>query len=341
MSYYCGYIKADQKEEWEKLVVKNPAGGLHQSFAWAKFQQAIGWESYKIGLFEDGSNQLVGGALIYEFSFSDGTSFLYIPHGPILDYSDEDQLYRQWKVFEIALHSIVKVGEKEKTTHIRIEPRLKNCPEWFLAKFRKAPINLQPKHTQVLDLAKSTEIILAEMKQKGRYNINLAIKKGVEVKSKNLSSKEVDIFYNLYKQTFTRNKFEGKEKDFFDSYLKTCKEFSKFYQAEFKGKILATAIVVNFGNRVTYLYGASSNEMRELMAPYTLHWQIIQDAKEQGFQEYDFWGIHALANDKDHDWYGITRFKKQFGGEQLDLVGAYDYVFQEDLYKDFIKKHES
>lgn len=342
MSYYCSYIKSERKDEFEKLAKNNSVAGFHQSFPWAKFQQEIGWESYKIGIFSSEEDKLVGGAIVFEFSFSDGTSFLYIPEGPILDFSDEKTLHLQWTIFEIALHSIVKVNKKEKTTHIRIEPRTSNCPDWFLSKFRKAPINLQPKHTQVVDLTRTEEEILAGMKQKGRYNLNLATKKGVKVnKIEDFSTGEIDTFYNLYSQTMDRNKFDGKNRAFFLSYLKNCKEFSTFYQADFEGKILAAAIIINYGSRTTYMYGASSNEMKELMAPYLLHCEIMKEAKKEGHTEYDLWGIHVSVDDKDHDWHGITRFKKQFGGEQLDFVGAYDYVLQEDLYKNFIKKHES
>ncbi len=343
MSYYCSYIDQKLRDDFEKLAKENPISGFHQSFAWAKFQQEIGWESYKIGIFSSEENKLIGGAVVYEFSFSDGTSFLYIPEGPILDYENEKNLHLQWTIFEIALHSIVKINEKEKTTHIRIEPRTKTCPEWFLSKFTKAPINLQPKHTQVIDLCPSVEEILSQMKQKGRYNVNLAAKKGVSIKKvEDISTKEIDIFFNLYAQTVDRNKFDGKDRNFFLSYLKNCKEFSNFYQANLEdGAVLAAAIVINYGHRSTYMYGASSNESKELMAPYLLHFEIMKDAKNNGYKEYDLWGIHASVEDKDHDWHGITRFKKQFGGEQLDFVGAYDYVLQEDLYKNFIKKHES
>lgn len=343
MSYYCSYIKSELKDRFEELAKNHEASGFHQSFAWAKFQQEIGWESYKIGIFSDEKDELIGGAIVFEFNFSDGTSFLYIPEGPILDYSNEKKLDLQWTIFEIALHSIAKVNKKEKTTHIRIEPRIANCTEWFLEKFRKAPVNLQPRHTQVVDLQKSEEGILAQMAQKGRYNVRLAAKKGVEIeKVKELSAKEIDIFFSLYNQTVNRNQFEGKDKDFFLSYLKNCKEFSTFYQAKCgDGDVLAAAIIIEYGTRATYMYGASGNEHKELMAPYALHFEIMKHMQSKGLKEYDLWGIHRSVEDKEHDWHGITRFKKQFGGKQLDFIGAYDYVLQEDLYKKFIQKHES
>ncbi|MEK7547493.1 MAG: peptidoglycan bridge formation glycyltransferase FemA/FemB family protein [Patescibacteria group bacterium] len=342
MHYYCSYITADKKDEWENLIKNHFASGFHQSFAWAKFQQSQGWDSYKIGLFDSQNDRLVGGAVILEFCFSNGTNFLYIPEGPALNYKNEDELFWQWKALSTAINSIVKIDKNEKTTHIRIEPRIEDCPKWFLHQFEKAPINLQPKYTQVVSLQDSEEDILAQMKQKCRYNINLAKRKNVAIREiKKISNTDLDKFYVLYDQTRKRNHFEGKEKDFFDSHMKICRNFSKMFVAELGDEILASMIIVYFGNRATYLYGASSDAHKEYMAPYALHWHIMQEAKKDNYKEYDLWGINHTPDDEKHPWYGITRFKKQFGGHQVNLIGAYDYIIQKELYADFLKKHEA
>lgn len=338
MNFYCSHIKKEDQKDWEQLVQKNSACGFHQSFAWSKFKQTQNWETYKIGLFSSKDDKLVGGCVVYEFSFSNGTNFLYIPEGPVLNYEDEDSLFWQWRSLETAIHSLVSLTPDNHTTHIRIEPRAQSVPQWFLTGFTKAPINLQPRHTQVLNLEVSSDTLLSQMKPKGRYNIRLAEKKGVQVSE--IPFRKIDSFYKLYEQTFERNKFEGKGINFFEDYAKHCSEFSKLFIAQSENNILASAIIVYFGNRVTYFYGASSNTLKEYMAPYALHWHIIQDAKKQGYKEYDFWGIAKDETDSEHDWHGLTRFKKQFGGDQLNFIGAYDYVIQDNLYQEFIKKHE-
>ena len=123
--------------------------------------------------------------------------------------------------------------------------------------------------------------------------------------------------------------------------MKHCGEFSKIFVAKVNKQVLSAVVIVYFGNRATYFYGASSNEMREYMAPNMLHWHVIKDAKKQGYKEYDFWGIARDEKDENHEWHGLTQFKKKFGGQQLNLIGAYDYVIQKDLYDNFIKKYES
>ncbi len=339
--YYCSYIDAAHKSAWEKLAQNHPAGGFHQSFGWAKFKQSVNWDSYKIGLFENNTSKLVGGAIVLEFTFPNGINFLYLPEGPLLDYNNEDNLFWQWRALETAIHSIASLTKDAKTTHIRIEPRIEKCPKWFLSQFIKAPLNLQPKHTQIIDLTNSKAKLLEQMKPKGRYNINLAERKGVSIQRiKHPTPKHIDAFYKLYEETFNRNKFDGKDKQFFLNYLSSCKEFSEMYFAKIDNDIAATSIVVNFGKRVTYLYGASSRAHKEYMAPYLMHWEIMKTAKSEKFKEYDLWGVCRSDKDKDHDWHGLTQFKKKFGGKQLDWIGSFDYVLQKDLYEKFVEEFE-
>lgn len=164
--YYCDYLDGSVKEDWESLVKTHVAGGFHQSFAWTNFKQITGWKTYKIGLFENETDKLVGGAVVFQFAFKGGTNFLYIPEGPILDYSNEEVLFWQWRALEAAIFSLIKVSKESKTTHIRFEPRIEECPDWFLKQFVKSGLNLHPRYTQILDLDQSTDDILAQMKKK-------------------------------------------------------------------------------------------------------------------------------------------------------------------------------
>ena len=98
--------------------------------------------------------------------------------------------------------------------------------------------------------------------------------------------------------------------------------------------ILAAAIVAFYKGRATYLFGASSSEMRNLMTPYKLHWQIILEAKRRGIIEYDLFGIAPDDNLK-HAWAGVTRFKKQFGGNEVKLLGSWDMIIRPTEYRIF------
>jgi len=341
MVYYCKYIDKSLQHDWEELVKSNIASGFHQSFEWALFKNGDSWDSYKIGIFDDKTNKIVGGVVMLQFSFSNGTDFLYIPEGPVLDYENEENMKKQWKVLLPAMFEIINVSTKSQTTHFRIEPRISKMPSFIDEKFVKAPVNLQPKFTQVIDLVCDESAILAQMKQKGRYNIKLAEKKGVKVISKPITDKTIAEFFSLYDATFSRKGLDKKDLPFFENLIKSCEPISKLYFAEYEGKNLATELVIYYGDRATYLYGASSDENREMMAPYLMHWEVMKDAKKIGMKEYDLWGIAPPEAEEGHDWEGITDFKKKFGGKTVTLIGAYDYIIQKDLYEAFLKKHES
>lgn len=98
--------------------------------------------------------------------------------------------------------------------------------------------------------------------------------------------------------------------------------------------VLAAAIVSFYKGRATYLFGASSNEMRNVMAPYLLHWYIISEAKRRNIAEYDWFGIAPNDNPR-HPWAGVTRFKRQFGGNQIQLMGSWDLVMRPVEYQIF------
>ena len=101
----------------------------------------------------------------------------------------------------------------------------------------------------------------------------------------------------------------------------------KLFIAKYQNKIIAGNIVAFFGDTVTYVHGASSNEYRNLMATYALQWQSIREAKARGCRYYDFFGIDESK------WPGVTRFKKGYGGEEVDYPGTFDAVFDSVLYK--------
>lgn len=196
---------------------------------------------------------------------------------------------------------------------------------------------MQPENNWVLDLTKSEEEILAEMKQKGRYNIKIAQSSGLTFTSSNeMKSKELDAFYEQYAKTGQRHKISYRSKNYFETMLEILggKGYARAYTVWHGENALASAIIVLCGDSALYLYGGSSDEERGLMAPYLLHWEIIREAKNAGLSEYNFLGI-APDEDQNHPWAGITRFKKQFGGAQVDIEGCYDLPIKSLEYKIF------
>lgn len=211
------------------------------------------------------------------------------------------------------IKNIINDLKKTKGIFLHLEPNDSLHPIPYTLHSTK---NRQPENTLILDLKKHEEALLAEMHEKTRYNIRLAERHGVAVKE-NATAED---FLKLMKATTARDNFSAHSESYYREMLKTLPD-TKLFVAYQENMPLAAAIVNFFGNTATYLHGASSNEKRNLMAPYLLHWHIAQSAKAGGYDFYDFWGI-APEDEQNHAWAGITRFKKGFGGEIVVMPDA-------------------
>jgi len=247
------------------------------------------------------------------------------------------------------LSEIKKIAQKENAVFVRIEPRLPKNTEIKFPDFRPAYATYQPHATLKLNLTLSEEELQKQMKPKGRYNISLARKKGVEIVdvSSNEASLDVipaeagiqsgsrikcgmtNIFYKLVQETTDRDRFSPHSEGYYRNFLKVLngEDLGKMYLAKFDGQSIAGILVTFFGNEATYYYGASGSEHRNLMAPYLLQWQAILDAKKRGFQKYDLFGIAPL-DVKNHPWAGVTEFKLKFGGEVYEYQNPLEYVLK-------------
>jgi lipid II:glycine glycyltransferase (peptidoglycan interpeptide bridge formation enzyme) len=340
------------KDAWNQFVIEN-SGLFLQSWEWGEFQESLGRKIWRLG---DGESWQ---AVVVKYDFPMGKNYLYCPAGPIISnikaQSEKPQLKAQNFLDELR-----KIAIREKSIFLKIEPfwgkgetlRQAQGINFNDLKFIKSDGGQRILKTLVLDLNKSEDELLAEMKQKTRYNIRLAEKQGVKIKVSNNLEKDIDIFYQLAKETAKRDGFDIHLKEHYEKMFFTChserseesqeiekeisrpaqggarndKLFIELFLAEYQNKIIAANIVVFFGSRAIYLHGASSNERRNLMAPYLLQWEQIKEAKKRGCQIYDFWGI------SEENWPGVTRFKKGFGGKEIDYVGTCDYIFRSIWY---------
>lgn len=187
--------------------------------------------------------------------------------------------------------------------------------------------NVQPQRTIILDLAKSDVELLAAMHPKTRYNIRLAERHGVSVRWEE-GSDAVQKFYGLLRETAARDQFRlHPERHYEILAAKRSSEFANLLAFAYHGGALAAAAMVNqYRDRATYLHGASAYELRSIMAPHFLHWEIARAMRGRGCRTYDLWGIDERR------WPGLTRFKRGFGGMEVSYPPAYDVVFKPAPY---------
>jgi len=219
------------------------------------------------------------------------------------------------------LEALKPLAKKENAIFLRIDPPI--TKQIKFKGFRETHSGFQPEDTLIIDLTKSEEEILKQMKQKGRYNIRLAEKKGVKI----AESKDIDSFYSLLEQTTTRDSFHGHDKHFYQQMLDKLPQNAILYLATYENKPIAGIIITHFKDTAIYYFGASGNEYRNVMAPYLLQWHAMKEAKKKNLKYYDLLGI-APENTKDHPWGGVTNFKKKFGGEHVTYVPPKEYSFK-------------
>ena len=184
---------------------------------------------------------------------------------------------------------------------------------------------VQCRSNYVLDLeGRSCEEIYSAFHKKHRYNIRVAERKGVECGF--FGTDKLQDFYMLMQETGARDGFQIRSKEYFERILTEMGSMAKLCMCYYEEKPVSGALIVNYGGTMSYLYGASSNSHREVMANYLMHWTIIKRCKELGCRIYDFMGI-PYYYDKNHQNYGVYRFKKGFGGRIVNYAGEFRKVY--------------
>lgn len=289
---------------------------LLQSKYWANFKKKYGWKIHKIDKVR-----------VFEKKLPFGKSFFYIPEIS----SDQHSMFGIRKL----LSKIEPLAKKHKAIFLRIEPLEEDSRIKDIFKkegFRRAFEEIQPRFRQWIDLDKSEDEILKNMKSKGRYNVRLAKRRGVKV-VKSESPKDIEILYRLYKETAMREGFPPRPKKYFINLFHElfAKKNAMFFIAMYQGRPTAALFVTFYDKIASFLYGGSSSRDRNVMSPYLVHWEAIKEAKNRGMEIYDMLAI-APREDEKHKHYGLRRFKKQFGGRQVNLVGGWDMVYSKFWY---------
>jgi lipid II:glycine glycyltransferase (peptidoglycan interpeptide bridge formation enzyme) len=172
------------------------------------------------------------------------------------------------------------------------------------------------------------------MHPKNRYNIRLAENKGVVIEIiENNFEKYFEDFYNLMERTAKRNNFKLHPKVYYKNIFENCEENKNAFLilAKHGDKILAISLILLFGETAYFVFGGSSDEYKNLMAPHLSHWQGIIEAKNRGYKFYNFGAVSSGSSYKEFE--GISIFKKRFGGQPLEYSDSYDLILKPIWYR--------
>jgi lipid II:glycine glycyltransferase (peptidoglycan interpeptide bridge formation enzyme) len=312
-------------------VVSHPL----QSFEWGEFREKTGVKVIRKGVFE-GEKLTAGYQLTIHKIPKTNFTIGYLPKGAM----------PTKKIIE----ELKKIGREEKCIFIQVEPNVRQMEngKWQMENLGLclAAHPLFTKYTFVLDITKTEDEMLQNMHPKGRYNIKVAKKHGVEVVEDN-SEKAFEEYWRLTEETTKRQGFYAHTKQYhkhqWEIFAHPQMENGKWkmenrltshiFLAKYEGKILTAMLFFVFHDTLYYPYGASSNEHRNVMHSNLTMWEAIRFGKKLGLKKFDMWGAMGPDPDTKDPWFGFHNFKQKFGPEHVEFIGSYDLVINPIFYQ--------
>ncbi len=339
-NFYSSPLFDVQPEVWNHQLLELANPHVLQTWQWGLVKSEFGWQSYPT-LWKDSNGNVVAAAmvLVRKVSLKGLTSpigVMYIPKGPNLaDWRNEHLRHR-------VLEDLVKLGQQHRCAFIKIDPDIRlgiGIPNqdgsvedslgheivddlkslgWISSKEQ-----IQFRNTIMIDLNHSTDELLARMKQKTRYNLRLATKRGVVVRIG--THLDFPMLYRMYAETSLRDGFAIREENYYRRVWEVFldSDMEDILIAEVQGEPVAALILFRFAGRAYFFYGMSRNIHREKMANYLLQWEAILRMKAAKCHTYDLWGAPDEFCEKDPLW-GVYRFKEGWGGQVIRHIGAWD-----------------
>ena len=317
----------NETSTWDVFLAQHPEAHILQTREWGELKSRFGWTAQPV---VEGK----AGALILFRRLPFGFSLAYLPRGPVPATTES---------LALLMPRLDRLARQRRAVVMIVEPDL---PEHTPTPESLSPLGLtpsrltvQPPRTITVDLGGTEEEILARMKQKTRYNINLARRHGVLVRDSN----DTDAFYALLQETTSRDGFAAHAPAYYRAAydLFDARGGVRLLFAEHEGRPLAGLMAFAVGARAWYFYGASSSERREVMAPYLVQWEAMRWAKSLRCRSYDLWGVpdfdeaaleRGFASRADGLW-GVYRFKRGFGGRVERTVGSWQRVYAPAVYR--------
>lgn len=197
--------------------------------------------------------------------------------------------------------------------------------------FRHARFGAAPTKTLMLDLTLSEEALLRGMKEKTRYHLRLAGRRGLvaEVVSGPAllaaGGAPLDRFYRMYAGNCRRLRLRTQPRPDTERFVAALGEavFAVFVRSA-AGEDLAVALHVASDGTVVYELNGSTEEGRKAYAPTLAVWEGIREGQRRGCARYDFGGTFDERFDRAQKrWQGFSRFKAGFGAREVAYLGSF------------------
>ena len=328
------------KIEYSPLLISKQAP-FTQAWFYGEWQEMMGRKVRRFEVKKD--SEIIGFFQIIKYPLPFKQNLLYIPHGLFLlrqlaDSEGQADFLREFykKLLEIAKEENAIFARFDLYFHNSNYGSKENLNKYFkkVPNYAYNSVYFQPKYEWILDIDKPESELLGNMHPKNRYNIRLAENKGVVIEIiENNFEKYFEDFYGLMKKTARRNNFKLHPEVYYKNIFETCKKNNNAFLvlAKYDDKILAINLILLFGETAYFVFGGSSDEYKNLMAPHLSHWQGIIEAKNRGYKFYNFGAVSSGSSYKEFE--GISIFKKRFGGQPLEYSDSYDLILKPIWYQ--------
>jgi peptidoglycan pentaglycine glycine transferase (the first glycine) len=346
---------------WNQVIALLPGAHLLQTSEWGQVKARYGWQPFYLVWEESQPYRVLrhpteaprtaqAAALVLERTISLGgfatrLRVLYTPKGPLLDWGQaalrqrvladlRDFAHRRGAIF-IKIDADVLLGTGIPGTP---EDVLNPVGQTTLKAlqtggWRFSEEQIQYRNTMLIDLKQPAEELLARMKQKTRYNIRLAERKGVTMRV--ATREDIPLLYRMYAETSLRDGFviraEAYYRTVFEAFMGPEGHCEPLL-AEVEGEPVAAVAIFRFAGQAIYLYGMSRDLHRDKMPNYLLQWEAIRRAQAAGCTVYDLWGAPDEFDESDSMW-GVYRFKEGLGAQVTRHLGAWDFAMRPWLFQ--------
>ncbi|MBI1863139.1 peptidoglycan bridge formation glycyltransferase FemA/FemB family protein [Candidatus Microgenomates bacterium] len=314
-------VEVTDKDMWEDFVATQEDANFLQSWYWGEFHKKLGKTVERVGLFNR-ENNLVG-VMVCVVEAARRGRYLTAAGGPLIDWNNKE-------LVAAAVQGLKETAKRHQCAFVRIRPQALETPEIMVvlsnAGFKKSPMHLTADLTNQLDLSPSEDELLANMRKTTRYEIRKAEKENLRVET-SLNVEDLREFYDIQIETAKRQGFVPFSYEFLSEQFKVFSEAGSalLYKAYHEKTLLAEAFVIFYGNEAVYHYGASTDEGRRHPGAYLIQWEAIKEAKKRGIKRYNFWGVVPMTETQ-HRFFGVSVFKRGFGGHEVQYVPAQDLV---------------
>ncbi|HCI81276.1 MAG TPA: hypothetical protein DHW02_16480 [Ktedonobacter sp.] len=329
------------RQQWDDFVAASEHCNITQSYEWGELAPHLGsTDVLRVGVVEEETGKLCAAILILVSRAPIlNRTYFYAPRGPVIDDPDSPAMTE-------LLNYVKAEARKHNAFMLKIEPSVfADDMQWTSALqrrgFRVNPHAMHIRHEWVLDLRPDEKTILSQMKEKWRYNIRLAGRKGIVVR-RGEGSQDLDTFYRIYETTSERDQFFIHSKAYYDDLMRlfSVDDRAALFLAEYEGKAIAGTVVLRLGHWSWYMFGASGNEHRERMPNHLLQWTGMQWAKSHDCWYYNFRGIPDVLEEgqgEGQELWGVYVFKRGFGGFAMRSLETHDLVYQPLVYEAYRK----